>query len=178
MSIKDIIQAGNPLIRVISKPILQFESSETRECIQHLIDMMHTQNLIGLSAIQLGYPFQIFVTEIRNTEYRKPKDSDILRIFINPEILTFSRETNTLYEWCGSIAYSGLFAPVKRSEKISIRAYGWDGTVFHLEADGFLARVIQHEYDHLRWILFTDRIDDMREIMSVSEYKKQVVSGQ
>lgn len=77
-----------------------------------------------------------------------------------------------IYEGCGSVAYAKLFAPVKRPEKIVIKAIDENGNRFELKAGGMLSRVIQHEYDHLDGIEFTEKITDMRKIMSSEEYKK------
>jgi peptide deformylase len=81
-----------------------------------------------------------------------------------------------IYEGCGTVAYAKLFAPVRRPEKIIIEASDESGNRFRLSADGMLARVIQHEYDHLNGIEFTEKITDMRKIMSSEEYKKYMAS--
>ena len=81
-----------------------------------------------------------------------------------------------IYEGCGSVAYAKLFAPVRRPEKIIIEATDENGNKFRLKADGMLARVIQHEYDHLNGIEFTEKITDMRKIMSSEEYRKRMVA--
>jgi peptide deformylase len=80
-----------------------------------------------------------------------------------------------IYEGCGSVAYAKLFAPVRRPEKITIEALDENGNIFRLSADGMLARVIQHEFDHLNGIEFTEKITDMRKIMSSEEYRKRMV---
>ena len=78
-----------------------------------------------------------------------------------------------MYEGCGSVAYSKLFAPVKRPKEVSIEAFDEKGKKFKLKADGFLARVILHEYDHLEGIAFTEKITDVTKMMSSGEYIKQ-----
>lgn len=175
MIIKDIIQIGNPLLSQKSKFIKDIKSKEIKRVIENLIDSMRYHNLVGMAASQIGEKFRIFVTEIRQTKYRNPKDIDNLRIYINPKIIWHSKKEAVIYEGCGSVAYAKLFAPVKRPKKIIIESTDEKGNKFRLKADGLLGRVIQHEYDHLDGIEFTERITDIRKIMSYEEYIKRIV---
>lgn len=175
MIIDEIIQIWNPVLSQKSKSVKNFESLETKETIQNLIDTMRANNLIWMAAGQIWAKTRIFVTEIRKTPFRNPKEIDNLKVYINPEIIWKSKSESIIYEWCGSVAYQKLFAPVKRPKKITIEAYNESWKMFHLEADGLLARVIQHEYDHLDWIEFTEKIIDIKKIMSSEEYKKRIL---
>jgi peptide deformylase len=149
MIIENIIQIGNPILSANAKKVNNIHSLETKETITNLIDTMRAKNLIGMAASQIGVKLRIFVTEIRSTMYRKSTDDNFLRIFINPIITWESKQECTIYESCGSVAYTRLFAPVKRPKKIVIEAFDDNGKKFKLKADGLLSRVIQHEYDHL-----------------------------
>ena len=173
MIIKRIIQIGSPLLSKKSKFVAKVKTKETQRIIKNLVDSMRYHNLIGIAASQIGEKLRIFVTEIRKTSYRN-LEKDILRIYVNPKIIWFSKKQATIYEGCGSVAYAQLFAPVKRSERIIIEAFDKHGNKFRLKATGFLSRVIQHEYDHLDGIEFTEKITDMKKIMSLEEYKKMV----
>lgn len=174
MIIKEIIQIGNPILNRKSKFVISIDSEETKQVIADLIDSVRHHDLIGMAASQIGEKFRIFVTEVRKTKYRNLK-TDKLRVYINPEIIWSSKKEVVIYEGCGSVAYAKLFAPVRRPEKIIIEAYDENGNKFRLKADGMLTRVIQHEFDHLNGIEFTEKITDMRKIMSSEEYKKRVV---
>lgn len=132
---------------------------------------MRYHNLIGIAASQIGEKLKIFVTEVRKTKYRN-LNTDKFRVYINPKITWLSEKDVVIYEGCGSVAYAKLFSPVKRPEKIIIEAIDENGNKFKLKADGMLSRVIQHEYDHLCGIEFTEKITDMRKIMSSEEYIK------
>lgn len=79
-----------------------------------------------------------------------------------------------MYEACGSVFHTQLFAPVERPESIEISAYDLDMQPFTLKVDGFLARVIQHEYDHLEGILFTEKISDLSKIMDAEAWNKKI----
>ena len=171
MIIKEIIQIGNPILSRKSKSVTKFDSKETKRVIANLVDSMRYHSLIGIASSQVGEKLRIFVTEVRKTKYRDLK-ADKLRIYINPEIIWFSKKEVIIYEGCGSVAYANLFGPVRKPEKIIIEAFDENGKKFRLKAEGMLSRVIQHEQDHLNGIEFTEKITDMREIMSLGEYKK------
>ena len=173
MVIKEIVQIGNPALSQKSKFVTKINSQETQKVITDLTDSMRFHGLIGIAASQIGEKLRIFVTEVRNTKYRNLK-SDQLRVYINPKIVWSSKKQVIIYEGCGSVAYAKLFAPVRRPEKITIEALNEKGDKFKLSADGMLGRVIQHEYDHLNSIEFTEKITDMRKIMSLGEYKKMM----
>jgi len=173
MIIKKIIQIGNPILDCKSKAVVAVNSREAKKVIANLVDSLRHHGLVGMAAPQIGEKLRIFVTEIRKTKYRDSK-TEKLRIFINPKITWLSKKEVVIYEGCGSVAYSKLFAPVKRPEKVVIKALDENGNKFELKADGLLSRVIQHEYDHLNNIEFTEKITDMRKIMSSEEYKKMV----
>ena len=173
MIIKEIIQIGNPLLSKKSKFVVKIDAKETRRVIKNLVDSMRYHDLVGMAASQIGEKLRIFVTEVRKTSYRN-FSKDILRVYINPKIVWFSKKQVIIYEGCGSVAYAKLFAPVKRPEKIMVEAFDEKGNKFRLKAEGFLSRVIQHEYDHLDGIEFTEKITDMRKIMSSGEYKNYV----
>jgi len=176
MIIRDIIQIGNPILSKKSKFVYKIDSKETKRIFKNLVDTMHFHDLIGISASQIGEKSRIFVTEVRKTVARNPRTIDKLRVYINPKITWLSKRENVIYEACGSVAYSELFAPVKRPKKIIIEAFDEKGKKFILKADGLLGRVIQHEYDHLDGIEFTEKITDMRKIMSKGEYIKRIAS--
>jgi len=174
MIIKSIIQVGNPIIRKKSTKIKYVNSPKIKNIIQDLVDSMRHNNLVGIAAPQIGHNLRIFVTEIRTTKTRKIKDSSNLKIFINPVIYYYSKNKSSGYEGCGSVAYSSIFGKVPRSTQIKIKAIDENGKEIKCTAKGLLARVIQHEFDHLNGIIFLDKIVDKKSIMSEEEYIKMI----
>jgi peptide deformylase len=174
MIIKEIIQIGNPILSQKSEAVVAVNSKEVKRVIKNLSDSVRYHNLIGMAASQIGEKVKIFVTEIRKTKYRN-LNTDKLRVYINPKIIWSSKKEVIIYEGCGSVAYAKLFAPVKRPEKIIVKALDENGDKFELRASGMLSRVIQHEYDHLNGIEFTEKITDIRKIMSSEEYRKMAL---
>lgn len=171
---KHIIQIGNSIVRTKSKAIPNNQISLNQQLIKNLTDSMRKAELVGIAAPQIGQNLQIFVTEIRKTKLRKRlKDTDPLRIFVNPRIIATSKTTEVGYEGCGSVIHARLFGPVKRHKKIKITAFDQHGRPFTLEAEGLLARVIQHEYDHLQGILCIDKFTDTKKVMERKEFLKK-----
>ena len=169
MVIKKATQVGNPIIRAKSKRVA-ISSKRNNAVIKNLIASMRYHGLVGMAAPQIGINERIFVSEIRKTKFRKLKDLDPVRTFINPKIISSSREKVFGYEGCGSVAASGLFANVKRSRSVTVEAFDEKGKKFKLRANGLLARIIQHEFDHLEGKVFLDRLSSMESIMSRDEY--------
>ena len=174
MIVKNTTQVGNPLIRKKAKRVADPRAKTTQRIIKNLIDSMQHHELLGMAAPQIGENSRIFVTEIRETKLRKgdsKKNIDELRVFINPRILSFSKKEMVGWEGCGSVAFANLFGTVKRSASLVVEAMNENGEKFQIKAKDLLARVIQHEVDHLNGIVFTDRAHT-KTYMSKNEYLK------
>lgn len=139
---------GSPLLRAENKDIIRFDQ-ELADLIKEMFETMREAKGVGLAAPQVGLNYNLFVTHA-------PEDEK--RVFINPHILSSSVETVSLEEGCLSLP--GIWARVDRPKKVVVQAKDLKGDSFTLKVSGFLARVIQHEYDHLQGRLFTDYADD------------------
>ncbi len=106
---------------------------------------------VGLAANQIGEDLQLFVIHKNLAQ-----EHSVPEIFINPEITEYSKDQDETEEGCLSVP--GFFAPISRSKKIKIRALDINGQKIRFKAKGFLARVLQHETDHLNGLLIKDRI--------------------
>jgi peptide deformylase len=170
---KKVTQVGNPVIRARAKVISNCNTPEVRKIIKDLTDSMRQHELVGMAAPQIGKGVRVFVTEVRSTQYRKKHGIklDELRVFINPKITSLSERMNTDWEGCGSVASGGLFGKVKIPGRLTVTAYNEKGELFSLEAHGLLARVIQHELDHLNGVVFVDKAITST-YMSRDEYLK------
>lgn len=172
MITKEATQVGNPIIRRVSKPVRIVKSTETRKLVKNLTDSMRYHDLVGMAAPQIGKNLRVFVTEVRDTNYRNAKEVSPLMVFINPVIISRSKKIAPDYEGCGSVAYANLFGSVPRPTEVTIEAYDLKGVKFKLKATGLLARIIQHEQDHLDGKVFLDRMKDMSSLKSRGEFKK------
>jgi len=172
MIVKNTIQLGNPLLRRKAKSVKDFSVPEVKKTVKDLVDTMRHFSLVGISAPQIGISSQIFVSEIKPTKYRVGADLDDLRVYINPIIVNFSKKTAVDYEGCGSVGNAAIFGQVRRSESVTIRAFNEKGDKFERTVTGLLARVIQHEIDHLNGIMFTDKLVSAKTLLSREEYLK------
>jgi len=173
MIVKSVTQVGNSVIRKKSKKVVEVTSPKIKKIIKDLTDSMRHANLVGMAAPQIGYNLRIFVTEIRKTRFRKASQVDKLKIFINPKIISVSKNKISGYEGCGSVADAGLFGKISRSSKITVSAFNEQNIRFTLTTTGLLARVIQHEFDHIEGIVFLDKLTDKHSLMSKVEYLKR-----
>lgn len=183
MIIKNATQVGNQIIRTVSKAVPKKvlvnkgykAKPDISKIIKDLTDSMRYHNLVGMAAPQIGKNVRIFVSEIRQTKLRKNqsvKNIDGLRVYINPVITWRSNKMTPGFEGCGSVAFANLFGIVKRPKSVIVEAYDEKGVKFTLKAENLLARVIQHEVDHLNGKLFVD-ISDSKTFMSRDEYLKK-----
>lgn len=174
MAVRTTIQAGHPNLKKKTKVITDFKSTKFIKLQRDLIDTMNKVGLIGIAASQIAENYMVFVTHPKNTKFRNLGKEDKLRIYINPKITFKSKKENIVYEGCGSVAEASLFGPVSRPEEIEVEATDENGKKFKLRCDGILARVIQHEYDHLMGIEFIEKVCDYKKIVGEGHYKKKI----
>lgn len=174
MAVKVTIQVGHPKLKKRNKEILNASLPKFKKLRRDLVSMMNKTGLIGIAAPQIGQNYMIFVTHPRKTKSRNLGRTDILRTYINPKITFKSRQENIIYEGCGSVVKGDLFGPVSRSKEIEVEALDEKCQKFRLRCDGILARLIQHEYDHLIGVEFLERIDDYKKMIVGDYYKKKI----
>ncbi|HZI95594.1 MAG TPA: peptide deformylase [Candidatus Paceibacterota bacterium] len=143
-----LIGENNQTLRQKSLPVRRI-NADVRSLIEQMRKVMKQNNGVGLAAIQIGEPTRIIVCEIDDKFYA----------FINPEIIKSFPETSAMEEGCLSLP--NMYGEVERPKKISLKAIDFDGKKIKIKAFGLLARVVQHEIDHLDGILFIDKAKDI-----------------
>ncbi len=143
----EIVILGDERLRQKSEPVKEI-TPELQQNIEEMFELMFAADGVGLAAPQVGINERYFVCV---------GDDDVKRVFINPQIIATSEEMCEYEEGCLSIPK--LYEKIMRPAKITVQALNEKGKPFTIEADGFLARVIQHEYDHLDGIMYIDRGD-------------------
>jgi len=159
-----IIKYEHPLLRQKARKVERIGPRE-RELIAAMADTMYDAPGCGLAAPQVGVLEQIFVADA-DFDRDDPNSERHLRVFINPVIVWESEEDEPMKEGCLSIP--GIEGEVYRPKRIIVRARDENFEPFELEADEMLARVIQHETDHLHGILFIDRM---------AKFKRSLLAG-
>lgn len=137
-------------------------NDDIRSLTERMFVTMKEHNGIGLAGPQVGEKLRLFVVEI---------DDGIKRVFINPQIIETSAATSFYEEGCLSVPK--VYENIERPEKIRVQAFNESGRPFTLDADGLLARVIQHEYDHLEGVLFIDRGDPEFKQKTIESFQKR-----
>ena len=145
--ILDVVKIPDTLLREKSVPVTQLDD-EIRKLIDDMFDTMYAESGVGLAAVQVGKLLRLFVLD---------DNSGHKMAFINPQIVSTSTEYCQLEEGCLSVP--GYYENINRPEKVTVQALNENGKRFTVQADGYFARIIQHEYDHLDGILYIDKGD-------------------
>lgn len=153
MSLRRIRLFPDPVLRVDCGPVETFDE-ELRELVADMIETMHAAPGVGLAAPQIGIEKSLCVVDLS-----VGKDPDALHVLVNPEILG---EEGGWTEVEGCLSIPELTEKVDRPFRIRVRSRDVDGAPFELEAEEWLARAICHEVDHLRGVLFVDRLRGLR----------------
>jgi peptide deformylase len=168
MTILEILQIGNPVLRQRSIKITRFDQALSKLA-DDMIETMHEANGAGLAAPQVGVNKRLIVVEMPDSEdYPHPGERWVL---CNPEIVKASRETEVGQEGCLSVA--GYVGMVERATSVVVRGQDLAGHSVRLKAKDFLARAFQHEIDHLNGVLYVD-IAEEGSVMTIQELEQRL----
>jgi len=145
----DIRIYGDPVLRKQGAIIALKDIPSYKQTVQMMFEKMYESNGIGLAAQQVGLDVQIAVIDTREPQPCK-------LVLINPEIISYSSQTSVFEEGC--LSFPDIHADIERPDSIEIRYYDIEAKVHTDNFDGLLARVAQHEIDHLKGVLFIDRM--------------------
>jgi len=158
MAILDIVTFPEPSLRLKSKQVTKFDT-ELQTLIDNMFDTMRAAPGVGLAAPQIGESIRLVVVEYTADEDENAKPKKY--VLVNPEIISRSEELVTDIEGCLSLP--GLAGMVERHEAVTVKAKNRFGKPLKIEADGWLARIFQHEIDHLDGVLYIDRAEEVFE---------------
>lgn len=159
MEIRDIVTLPAPILRSKARKVTSFDD-EVKTLIDDMVATMREAPGVGLAAPQVNVPLRIIVVEFGDEE-----DPDIqpkLFTVINPELSRFSKEMTVGTEGCLSIP--GFVGDVERSKSVTVKGLNRTGQPLRIKASGWLARIFQHEVDHLDGVLYIDRADKIWEL--------------
>jgi peptide deformylase len=166
--IRQIAQLGQPVLREVAKKIADPADPAVRALIDDLLVTVADANGVGIAAPQVFVSLSLFIVASRpNPRYPHAPDMEPLAM-INPELLWVSDDKEKGWEGCLSIP--GLRGVVPRHRKIGVRYVTRAGEVREEEYTNFLARVFQHEFDHVQGVVFLDRVESTRELVTEKEY--------
>ena len=160
MTIREILKMGDARLLRVAQPVQAFDTPELRALVEDLFETMHSVNGAGLAAPQIGVDLQLVVFGFGQTNQRYPDAPPVPEtVLINPQITPQGDVEEEGWEGCLSVP--GLRGMVPRFARIRYTGFAPDGVRIDREAEGFHARVVQHEVDHLIGRLYPTRIRDL-----------------
>jgi peptide deformylase len=173
MSVRRVTKIGDPILRLVARDLTprEIDSPELGRLVEDMIDTMRAEDGIGIAAPQLGEPVQLAVVELQESSSRYPGLGSLdATVFINPRVSVLDEAEQAFWEGCLSVP--DLRGLVHRPRRVRVGYLDLDGRQQSLEAEGFLATVLQHELDHLQGVLFVDRVRDTRLLATTGEYRR------
>jgi peptide deformylase len=146
-----LVEYPHPALARKAKPLARIDDA-VRDAVAQMFDIMYEAQGVGLAANQVALPYRLFVVNVTG---QRGAGEEL--VFLNPAL---SRPRGTAVQEEGCLSLPGLRMDVRRPERVVLDAWSLDGQPIHLDLDGFLARVVQHEFDHLEGRLFTDRLPE------------------
>ncbi len=160
MAVKNILRMGHPLLLETAASVKEFNTPTLNALVDDMFDTMGVESGVGLAAPQIGISQRVIVFGLKENQ-RYPDIQPIpMTVLVNPEIEPLGDEMESGWEGCLSLP--GMRGLVPRYRQIRYRGFDQKGNQIEREVEGFHARVVQHEVDHLDGILYPRRIKDMR----------------
>ncbi|NOX75324.1 MAG: peptide deformylase [Gammaproteobacteria bacterium] len=161
MSVRPVLRIGHPLLLQAAQAVAQFSTPSLHALVEDLFDTMQAADGAGLAATQIGVMQRVVVFGFEHNARYPDRDAVPITVLINPEIQVLD---DTLEEdWEGCLSVPDMRGLVARPPRIRYRGFDAEGGIVEREVEGFHARLVQHECDHLDGILYPQRITDMRQ---------------
>lgn len=169
MALREIRTYPDPVLRNKTSRIERIDSTLDR-LIEDMVETMRAAPGVGLAANQVGVPLQLAVIDLSSREDEEQRHP--LLIIINPEILSLE---GSVIEEEGCLSIPDYAEKVKRAARVKVRAQDRTGKQFELEAEGLMAKALQHEIDHLNGLLFVDRLSSLKKSLFKRRLKKTLM---
>lgn len=171
--ILQISQLGNPVLRRQAQTIENPKDEQLQKLIDNLIHTAQNANGVGIAAPQVAQSYRLLIVASRPSARYPQAPTMEPTAMINPQIIASSNDV--VKDWEGCLSIPGIRGLVPRSQAIEIEYTARDGKLHRQELRDFVARIFQHEYDHLDGIVFLDRVENAQELMAEEEYQEQIV---
>jgi len=162
MAVREILKMGDPRLLRVAQPVREFGTSELRALIDDMFDTMAAARGVGLAAPQIGEDLQLVIFGVDHSERYPDAPTVPMTVLLNPVVTPLSDEMEEGWEGCLSVP--GLRGVVPRCTRIRYAGFDPDGRAIDREAEGFHARVVQHECDHLIGRLYPTRMRDLTKL--------------
>ena len=173
--IRQIAQLGHPVLRAPAEAARFPLSAELRRLVDDMLETLREADGVGIAAPQVYQPIQIFIVAPRPNP-RYPEAVELPpEVVVNPEIV--ERSAEMVMGWEGCLSIPGLRGEVPRHRRIVARYQNIEGDEVTRELHDFVARIFQHEDDHLRGVVFLDRLENMASLATEREYQRRFARG-
>ena len=170
-----IIKLGNPILRQKAAEVENIQSQEIQNLIDELITSVSQANGVGIAAPQIASSYRLFIVASRpNARYPHAPEMHPTAM-INPRIIAHSSEM--LKDWEGCLSVPDIRGLVPRYQTVEVEYTDCYGNLQKQELTDFIARIFQHEYDHLEGLVFLDRVENNHDLISEEEYQKSVMGN-
>ena len=168
IGIRKVTLLGNPVLRKVTRRLKpdEMRAADVQRLVLEMAATMDEYDGVGLAGNQAGEDLALFVMGLPKGTKRHP-DGIALTVVFNPAIKPIGDETED--DWEGCLSAPDLRGMVRRHKKLELSGYGLDGKAFKRVYEGFPARVVQHETDHLNGLVYLDRMDGLKTLCYMSE---------
>ncbi len=169
----EIAQLGNPILRQPAKLVENVQDERIQKLIDALVVTTTTANGVGLAAPQVSESYRLCIVASRpNPRYPNAPEMEPTAM-INPQIIAHS--SDIVKGWEGCLSIPSIRGLVPRYQAIEVEYTSRDGKLYRQELADFVARIFQHEHDHLDGIVFLDRVESTQDLMTEQEYQQRIV---
>lgn len=169
MALRPIVVYPNPALTTPTEPVREIDD-DVRRLVDDMIETMHADSGVGLAANQVADRRRLFVLDLSGGE-----DPEAVRAFVNPEVLeTSGRQRGEE----GCLSFPGLFEVIQRPERVRFRATTLDGEAVEEDVEGFFARAVLHEIDHLDGVVFLQRMSPLKRQLSLKKIARLKKRGE
>ena len=159
MTVREVLRMGHPVLRERAKPVEKLGSPELKALVQDMKDTMAAKNGAGLAAPQIGVSQRVVIFGVTKNPRYPDAEEVPFTVLVNPRLVMLTREVEE--DWEGCLSVPGMRGVVPRYRQLRYSGFDEEGNAIERVADGFHARVVQHECDHLDGILYPQRMTDL-----------------
>ncbi|HEY9907217.1 MAG TPA: peptide deformylase [Thermosynechococcaceae cyanobacterium] len=171
----NVVELGDPVLREVAQPIADTGSDQVQTLIDNLLLTVQKANGVGIAAPQVGQSDRLFIVASRpNLRYPNAPVMEPTAM-LNPRIL--SHADDSVKGWEGCLSVPGLRGFVPRRSAIAVEYIDRTGKVQQQELSDFVARIFQHELDHLDGLVFLDRVESTQDLMTEREFQQRIVAN-
>jgi peptide deformylase len=167
MAVREVLRMGHPVLREKARPVDELGSAELKQLVEDMKETMAFKNGAGLAAPQIGVSQRVVIFGVEANPRYPDAEPVPFTVLVNPRLVMLTREVEE--DWEGCLSVPGMRGVVPRYTKLRYTGFDENGSPIERVAEGFHARVVQHECDHLDGILYPQRMTDLSKLGFIEE---------